>query len=53
MTEELLVAGIPGVFHWAAWYGSALSLNRLWRDGTNLDEKDDVMRHRRFLFSIC
>ena len=54
VAEGLLVAGMPGVFHWAAFYGSALSLNHLWRDGTNLEEKDDVMRHTAmfyFLFS--
>ncbi|XP_065839734.1 death-associated protein kinase 1-like isoform X2 [Oscarella lobularis] len=41
VTEEVLVAGMPGVFHWAAWYGSSLSLDHLLRHGANLEEKDD------------
>ena len=52
VAKGLLIAGMPCVFHWAAWYGSALSLNHLLRHKANLEEKDDVMR-RTHLFSIC
>ena len=46
---------MPGVFHWAAFYSSVLSLNHLWRHGTNLEEKDDdVVRHTAmFYFLFC
>ena len=49
VTEGLLVAGMPNVFHWAACYGSAVSLDHLLDYGANLEEKDDVMRHKRYL----
>ncbi|XP_065839619.1 uncharacterized protein [Oscarella lobularis] len=41
VAKGLLIAGMPCVFHWAAWYGSALSLNHLLRHKANLEEKDD------------
>ena len=39
VAKGLLIAGMPCVFHWAAWYGSALSLNHLLRHKANLEEK--------------
>ena len=50
VTEEVLVAGMPGVLHWAACCGSSLSLDHLLRHGANLEKRDDVMRH---LLLIC
>ena len=52
VTEEVLVAGMPGVFHWAAWYGSSSSLDHLLHHGANLEEKDDVMRRTQLFVSI-
>lgn len=48
--EGLLVAGMPGVFHYAAWYGSAEFLDRLWLRGGDLEEEDVVICH---LFSFA
>ena len=53
VTERLLVAGMPGVFHWAAFHGSSLSLDHLLRPGANLEERDDVMRRTQSFVSIC
>ena len=53
VAEELVVAGMPGVFHWAAWYGSLLSLDHFLRYGANLEERDDVMRRMHSFVSIC
>ena len=53
VAEKLLVAKMPGVIHWAVRYGSPLSLDHLLRDGSNLEDKDEVMRHKRsYLFAI-
>ena len=53
VTEELLVAGMPGVFHWAAFYGSEVSLDHLLRHGANVEEIHDVMRRPQSFVSIC
>ena len=53
VTEGLLAAHMRNVFHWAAWYGSSLSLDRLLRHGADVEEQDTVMRHTRdLLFSF-
>ena len=53
VTEELLVSGMPGVFLWAAFYGSSSSLDHLLRHGANVEERDDVMRSTQSSVSIC
>ena len=53
VAEGLLVGTTPGVFHWAARYGSAFSLNYLFRHGMNLEDKDEVMRHTQSSFCFC
>ena len=53
VTEKLVVAGMPGVFHWAAFYGSSLSLDHLLRHGADVEERDDVMRRTQSFVSIC
>ena len=53
VTEKVLVAGMPGVFHWAAWHGTSFSLDHLLGHGANLEERDDVMRRTQSFVSIC
>ena len=53
VTEKVLVAGMPGVFHWAVRYGTSLSLDHLLRHGANLEKRDDVMRRTQSFVSTC
>ena len=53
VTEKLLVAGMPNVFHWAACCGSSLSLDHLLRHGADLEERDDVTRRTQSFVFIC